>query len=77
VVAGSQNERRAKPVCVKELLGLAFARGALTPWRAGFGGRSVGVGFGSDLSEVPVFRDLPAALDTESPLIVLPDPVLC
>jgi hypothetical protein len=41
----------------------AFARAALTPWRAGFEGRSVGVGFGSDFSEVPVFRDLPAALD--------------
>jgi hypothetical protein len=58
------------------LLRLVFARGASTPWRAGFEGRSVGVGFGSDLSEVPVFRDLPAALDSESPLIVLPDPVL-
>ena len=40
-----------------------LARGASTPWRGGFEGRSVGVGFGSDLSEVPVFRDLPAALD--------------
>jgi hypothetical protein len=44
--------------------------------------RGVGVvvalvfGFGSDFSEVPVFRDLPAALDSESPLIVLPNSVL-
>ena len=29
----------------------------------GSSGRSVRVGFGSDFSEVPVFRDLPAALD--------------
>ena len=34
-------------------------------------------GSGVAVSEVPVFRDLPAALDSESPLIVLPDPVLC
>ena len=40
-----------------------FARAASSPWRAGFEGRSVGVGFGSDFPEVPVFRDLPAALD--------------
>ena len=32
------------------------------------------VGFGSDFSEVPVSGCEPAALDSESPLIVLPDP---
>jgi hypothetical protein len=40
---------RAKPVCVKRLvLGARVRRGA--------GGRSVGFGPGSGLSEVPVFR---------------------
>jgi hypothetical protein len=58
----------------RDFFGSVFARGASTAWRAGFEGRSVGVGFGSDLSEVPVFRDLPAALDSESPLIAFPGP---
>ena len=60
----SHNSARANPVCVKGLFGSVFARVAGRPRGArGSSGRSVGVGFGSDFSEVPVFRDLPAALD--------------
>src|SRR5579864_3702675 len=38
-----------------------LARGASTRGVPGSKGCSVGVGFGSDLSEEPVFRDMPAA----------------
>jgi hypothetical protein len=40
------------------------------------GGRRVVVGSGSDLSEVPVSGCKPAALDSESPLVVLPGPLV-
>jgi hypothetical protein len=49
---------------------LGWRRGAARLVVLGFG-----VGSGNDFSEVPVFRDLPAALDTESPLVVFPGPV--
>ena len=37
-------------------------------------GSSVVVRVREGFSEVPVFRDLPAALDSESPLIAFPGP---
>src|SRR5262245_37879992 len=66
---------RQSEACLCQAAGwlACFGRVGLCPWRDGWVGRSVVFGFGSDCSEVPVFRDLPAALDSESPLIVLPD----
>jgi hypothetical protein len=46
-------------------------------WARDIGGLSVLAllfGSGNGLSEVPVFRDQPAALDSESPLIAFPGP---
>src|SRR5450755_3860178 len=64
------------PVCVKGLLLAVFCARSVDPRGArGSGGRSVVVGFGSGLSEVPAFRDLPATLDSESSLVALPNPL--
>ena len=69
-------QRSHDPCLCQEVSWAGVCACSVDPWRAGVCGRSVDVGFGSDRSEVPVFRDLPAAsLDSESPLFVLPDPV--
>jgi hypothetical protein len=41
---------------------------------AGFVVVALVLGFGSGLSEVSAFRDLPATLDSESSLVALPNP---
>ena len=62
------------PLCVKGVVGGAVG----WPVPGGGVGRSVGVGFGNDLSEVQVFQGVsrPRWI-TESSLGVLPDPLLC
>ena len=70
--ARSQYRSRAKPVCVK-----GRVSGALDGAR-GVGGLLVLTllfGSGNGLSEVPVFRDLPAALDLRVAPDCLPGPV--
>ncbi len=62
-------ERRTKPFCVRE----RFAGASKGRLRCG---RSVGVGFGSDCSEVPVFRVQPAALDLRVVPGCPPEPTL-
>jgi hypothetical protein len=54
---------RTKPLCVKGWCFVVFWPRASGPVTCAELRRSVAAGLGSDLSEVPVFRDLPAALD--------------
>jgi hypothetical protein len=53
-----------------------FSARWVVPWHDGFVGHSVGVGSGNGLSEVPVFRDQPAALDLRVAPGCLPGPHL-
>jgi hypothetical protein len=76
-VAARTTASGASPVCVKwPVLSVVCAR-RVNPWRAGRGGRSVAVGFGSDCSEVPVSGICRPRWISESPLIVLPNPCSC
>jgi hypothetical protein len=51
-----------------------YGRVGLARDRVGFSVLTLWVGSGNGCSEVSAFRDLPAALDSESPLIAFPDP---
>ncbi len=72
----SLDDAGSNPVCVKpRVFGGVRARWVRPSDMTGLSVLTLWFGSGNGFSEVPAFRDLPAALDSESPLIAFPDPL--
>jgi hypothetical protein len=74
--AQERQRSRAKPVCVKGLIFRCWGADRSAGGMTGARGRSLLVRSGNDCSEVPAFRDLPAAPDSRVAPECLPGPRL-